>query len=156
MHPDNEATETDLEILSDTELFALELRWYEGRMLLYAEWLFAFVDRHRADISLLATGSREPVALVAATKRLIIQRGSLRMAAEMEDQIREIENELWYRGEKGEHDRAGIEAAWTLAHARAWRRWRICEYLFVVDRCASRIVGILESPAVDPTGSSPT
>jgi hypothetical protein len=128
------------------ETFALELRWYEGRMLPYAEWLMDFAGRHRAEILALAAGSGEPAALVAATKRLIVQRGSLRRAEELHDQIHEIENELWYRGEKGDHDRRRIQQEWTVANACAWRRWRIKEYLFVADRCAEELAATLANP----------
>src|SRR6267154_6384666 len=84
--------------LTEAERFGLELRWYEGRMLLYAEWLIAFVAQHRDEI-VLATAANDPTALLAATKCLIAQRGSIHLAGELKDQRREIENELWYRGE---------------------------------------------------------
>lgn len=129
--------------LTEDEQRALELRWDEGRLLQFADWLFAFVDGHREEILLLAGTPRDPVTLLAATKQLIARQGSLHMAAEMKDQRREIENEIRSRGEKGEHDRAGIQQEWTARHAAAWRRWRIREYLFVVDRSADRLAARL-------------
>lgn len=139
----------DFEHLNEAELRELELRWYEGLMLLYAEWLFAFVGRHRAEILHLASDPHEPASLLAATKRLIVQRGSINMGGELKDQMREIELELWYRGEKGDYDRARIQLEWTAEHAAAWRRWRIREYLFVADRCADRVAMLLLAPASD-------
>lgn len=144
MNPENAADAFDYTVLSEPERLALELRWYEGRMLPYAEWVLAFVERHRAELLAAANGSGDPGVLLAATKALIIERGSVHMAAELKDQMREIENELWYRGEKGEYDRAGIQADWTTRYAVAWRRWRIREYLFVTDRCAGRVVRVLQ------------
>lgn len=138
---------------AEAELFALELRWYEGRMLPYAEWLDHFVQRHRTEILARAGTANTPESLVEATKQLIVDRGSMHLAGELKDQLREIENELWYRGEKGEHDRAQIQLEWTACHADAWRRWRIREYLFVADRCAGRIVARLTTPWSAPTGS---
>ena len=135
--------------LTEAERFALELRWYKGHMLPYAEWLMAFVERHRDEILLGAGGADDPAALLDATRRLIAQRGSIDMVAEVKDQRREIENELWYRGEKGEHNRAGIQQDWTMRHAAAWRRWRIQEYLFIADRCASEVVALLQAPVSD-------
>ena len=44
------------EPLTEDELRVLELRWYEGRMLPFADWLFAFVDRNRDEILRLAGG----------------------------------------------------------------------------------------------------
>jgi len=134
--------------LTEAERFALELRWYEGRMLPYAEWLTAFVERHRDEILLAAGGANEPAALLTATKRLIAEFGSIHLAGELKDQKREIENELWYRGEKGECDRAGIQQDWTARHAAAWRRWRTQEYLFVADRCARQIVALLQTSTI--------
>ena len=129
--------------LDENELFALELLWYEGRMLPHSEWLMAFMDRHREEILRMAGAQRDPRALLAATKQLIVQRGSIDMGSELKDQKQEIQNELWYRGEKGEHDRVRIEQQWTAEHAAAWRRWRIKEYLFVADRCVERIAAEL-------------
>jgi hypothetical protein len=125
------------------ELHALELRWYKGEMLPYAEWLFAFVARNRAAILREGGAPGDPAALLAATKQLIRESGSLHLASELRDQMREIHNEVWYRGERGEHDRSRIQQEWTSQHAAAWRRWRIKEYLFVVDHCGNRIVAKL-------------
>ena len=69
------------------------------------------------------------------------------MAGELKDQKREIENELWYRGEEGNGNRSGIQLEWTARHAAEWRRWRIKEYLFVADRCACEIAALLRAPA---------
>jgi hypothetical protein len=136
----------EMEPLTDEERSALELRWYEGRMLPFSEWLLAFVDRHREEILRMAAERTDPENLLAAVNELIIRRGSMHMAKEMEDQKKEIENELWYRGEKGPCDRAGVQLEWTSRHAAAWRRWRIREYLFVVDRCAGLVVARLLEP----------
>ena len=140
--------------LTEAERFALELRWYEGRMLPYADWLTAFVERYHEEIRREAAGADEAAALLAATKRLIAQRGSIHMVGELKDQKREIENELWYRGEKGKCDRAGILLEWTARHAAAWRRWRIQEYLFVTDRCANQVVALLRTSVKDHAESS--
>ena len=153
MSPDDDAATPDFDRLSEAEHFALELRWYEGRMLPYAEWLMDFVERHRREILLASRGSREPAVLLAATKSVIIHRGSMHMAGELKDQMREIENELWYRGEKGEQDRAGIKLEWTARHAAAWRRWRIKEYLFVADRCGNRIAARLLAADAEGDGT---
>ncbi|HND62734.1 MAG TPA: hypothetical protein PLB90_14730 [Opitutaceae bacterium] len=135
------------EELTESEHFALELRWYEGKMLPYAEWVTEFAQRHHGEIRALTGGSLDPAALLGATKELIAQRGSLHMVAELRDQQQEIQNELWYRGEQGEHDRRGIQQAWAEKHASAWRQWRVKEYLFVANRCAAQVVSILLAPA---------
>ena len=113
-----------LDSLTEAERFGLELRWYEGGMLLYVERLISFVAQHREEIA-LAAAANDGASLLAATKRFIAQRGSIHLAAELKDQRQEIENELWYRGENGENCRRGISLDWTARHAAAWRRWRI-------------------------------
>ena len=102
----------------------------------------------RKKIALIGAGQiGGTLALLTATKALISQRGSLHMAEELLDQKREMENELWYRGEKGEFDRRRIQQAWTAQHAAAWRQWRVKEYLFVANRCAGQLVATLLAPA---------
>lgn len=147
MNADSANRSSDFKALTEAEQFALELRWYQERMLPYVDWIMALVERRREEILALANGSHEPAALLAATKCLIADCGTMHMAAELKDQMQEIERELWYRGEKGEHNRAGIKQEWTTRHAASWRRWRVKEYLFVADRCASRIVAVLQAPA---------
>ncbi len=146
-HEDSPAA---LHHFADAERHALELRWYKGEMLPYAEWVFAFVERNRAAILREGGAQTDPAALLAVTKQLIRESGSLHLASELRDQMREIHNEVWYRGERGEHDRNRIQEEWTRTHAAAWRQWRIKEYLFVVDHCGSRVVAqLLEEDAGD-------
>ena len=137
---------------SEAELTALELRWYSGQLLRHVEWLLGFADRHRTEILALAAESPDPAALLLATKQLIVQRGSVHLAGELKDQLREIENELWYRGKEGDFDRSRIQLDWTAAHAATWRRWRIREYIFVTGRCEARVLAILALP---PPPSAP-
>jgi hypothetical protein len=146
MNADSTGSPADFRALSEREQFALELRWYQEGMLPYVDWIMEFVERRRDEILESAQGAHEPDVWLAVTKRLIAERGTMHMAAEMKDQMKEIERELWLRGEKGEHDRAGIKLEWTKLHGAAWRRWRVQEYLFVADRCADRIVAVLETP----------
>lgn len=134
---------TSLPAPDDQELFSLELRWYEGRMLRYVEWLLDFAERNREEILSAAGPEPDPRALLAETKRRITQLGSVHLPGELSDQRREMENELWYQGERGVHDRAAIQLQWCTRHAAAWRRWRIHEYLFVADRCEHLIAGAL-------------
>lgn len=155
MNPNPDPDFTAYCTFSADELRTLELRWYEGRMLLYVEWLEAFVGRHRAEILALANGSAVPDDLLAAAKRLIFDRGSVHMAGELRDQAKEIENELWYRGEKGDYNRPVIEANWAYNHGPDWRRWRVREYLFVADRCAGRVVRLLQPPSSAPHEPAP-
>ena len=88
--------------------------------------------------------------LVAVVKDLIGQRGTMHLAAELKDQMREMEKELWYSGEQDPRARAEIKQQWTTRHAAAWRRWRIQEYLFVVGLCREEIAARLQDPGRPP------
>lgn len=143
MNPDDATDADEISRLTEAERAALEIRWYEGKMLHFVELLLAFVGRHRTEILHGAGGAVEPAALLMATKRFILLRGSVHMPSELTDQKLEMENECWYRGQEGQHDRTSIQVGWAQRHGKPWRQWRIREYLFVVDCCAERIVGIL-------------
>lgn len=106
----------------------------------YVDWIMDFVTKHRSEILALAGDDASPKILLETTKQIIADQGSIHLPAELKDQLTEIQNALWYAGEKGDHDRAQIAQDWTILHAAAWRRWRICEYHFVANRIADRIV----------------
>jgi hypothetical protein len=135
-----------IESLTAEEQQALEIRWYEGRMLPYVEWIHAFAEKHRAEVLRLAGPHPSPDQLVATVRQLIVQRGSMHMAAELKDQMREMEKELWYSGEKDERARSEIKQRWTTRHAAAWRSWRIKEYLFVAGLCREQLAAQLQPP----------
>ena len=63
----------------------------------------------------------------------------------MADQIKEINNEIWYRGEHGDYDRGKIQEEWAMRYASMWRNFRIKEILYVADQKASEINDILNS-----------
>lgn len=135
-----------IESLTPEEQQALEIRWYEGKMLPYVEWIHDFAAKHRQEILRLAGPGATAEQLVVAVKELIAQRGTMHLAAELKDQMREMEKELWYRGELDSRARAEIKQQWTVRHAAAWRRWRIKEYLFVVGLCRDELAAQLQNP----------
>jgi hypothetical protein len=130
---------SDIEPANEGERIALELTWARGALDRYLERLLRFVERNRDEIQLLA-GSDEPVALAEAAKRVVARAGHVDLSSEMRDQVQRICDEIWIRGERGDYDRAHITQEWTSKHAANWRRWRIKEYVFVIDRHAEEIV----------------
>jgi hypothetical protein len=58
----------------------------------------------------------------------------------MADQIKEINNEIWFRGEHGDFDRSKIQEEWAVRFAGQWRSWRVKEILYVVDRMGPEIL----------------
>lgn len=158
------------------EAVALEIAWARGTLDRHVERILAFVDRNRDDIVQLAgslvrePGGREAdagtptrtlpqlapraVALLDAVKCVVGRAGAVHLASEMRDQLQVIRDELWIRGERGDYDRAYITEEWTSLHAANWRRWRLKEYAFVIDRSAERILARLES-AERPSADEP-
>lgn len=110
----------------------------------HAVRLVEFIERHRGEILALAGPTADAGAKLMTLKRQIVQQQSVCSQSEMMDQARAIHDEIWYRGERGEYDRRHIAHEWASRHAEAWRRWRLKEYLFVVDRCADRMLAHLD------------
>jgi len=130
---------SNFEPANDAERATLEASWAQGRLQRHLARLLEFIDRHRADLCLLATDPQDPLAIVHATKRLIIHVGTVHHRSEMDDQLRAIHDEIWICGEKGSYDRAFITRDWTSRHASNWRCWRLKEYLFVADHSVEAI-----------------
>lgn len=144
------------------EAVALELAWARGSLDCHIERLLGFIDRNRDDIVQLAaerlrapqtddaapsiaTRAEAPhpiegAALLDAVKRVVGRAGAVHLASEMRDQLQVIRDELWIRGERGDYDKAHITEEWTSRHAANWRRWRLKEYAFVIDRVADRVL----------------
>jgi hypothetical protein len=152
MNADHNSRTPELLPLTDAQRFALELRWYEGKMFRYVDLLTGFAARHRSEILCEAGEARDPAALCEATKRFILQVGYVHMPSELTDQKIEMANECWYRGQEGRHDRADIMITWAHSHGRTWREWRLREYLFVVDRCSDKIADTLLPSAASAEG----
>jgi hypothetical protein len=136
----------DIHSLNEAELQALENYWRCGQLQSRSDAIVNFVECHRDEILELAGENRDSAALIAATQRLICAYRSLDLPAELQDQIHEINNEIWYRGQKGDYDRARIQREWAEQHAPNWRRWRIIEYLYVTYHLADVVVARICQP----------
>ncbi len=133
----------DIEPANQDELKALSIEWDTGRLAGVSSHLLEFIERHRAEILEIARDSWAPADLVAATREMVRRRGFIHLPTDMADQIREISNEIWYHGERGDYNRAKIQEEWTVKHALTWRKWRVKQILYVVDRRASDVVTAL-------------
>lgn len=141
----DECETASVEIISAAERAELERRWSNDELRHRHEQVLAFARAQRAEILQLANGSREPMAMAAAARRLIARLRSVHQPSEMRDQVREMHNEIWYCGQRGDYDHPRIQQEWTARHASSWRRWRIKEYLFLAERCAGEIADIIHS-----------
>jgi len=135
---------------NDCEREALERRWYAGELWRHYAQLLEFLARHRHEFQPSASAPPDADTVVAGVKRLIVHTGSIHHSAEMHDQIEAIRKEIWIRGEQGNHDRETIARLWAECHAESFRRWRLKEYVYVVDRCAPEIVAHLVSQGAVP------
>ena len=139
-----------IDFLNEEERRVLELEWYGGHLLAHADRLMLFVLNNLEEIQSLAGGANATqTELVRAVQKLVTQRGSVHLPSELSDQVKEMHNEIWYRGQKGDYDRSRIQAEWTALYAEEWRQWRITQYKFVAAHCADRIG---RKFGVSPTG----
>jgi hypothetical protein len=125
------------------ELKTLKTEWESGKLSGISAHLLEFVDRHRDEILAAANFSYAPDELIAAVRQIVKLRGFIHLPLDMADQIREISNEIWYHGERGDFNRAKIQEEWTVKHAQTWRKWRVKQILYVVDRRASDVAAAL-------------
>ncbi|MDB5048881.1 MAG: hypothetical protein JWO30_1952 [Fibrobacteres bacterium] len=129
----------------DEELKIIEGLYKAGQLNSICAHLLEFVSRHREEIKAMAIRNhRVDNTVVDATKQLIQHRGSIHLPSEMADQIKEINNEIWYRGEHGDYNRSKIQEEWAMRYASMWRNFRIKEILFVCDQKAPEIETILK------------
>jgi len=129
----------------DEETRIIEGLYKAGQLNNICAHLLEFVSRHREEILTMASRNhRADKSNVEATKQLIQHRGSIHLPSEMADQIKEINNEIWYRGEHGDYNRSKIQEEWAMRYASMWRNFRIKEILYVCDQKAQDIETILK------------
>lgn len=128
---------------SPEERSALERQWADGRLAHHHHQVLAFIREQRAEIRRLAGERRDAVSLVTALQQLISTLRTVHHPSEMRDQMREMHNEIWYCGQRGEYDTDRIKLEWVARHGSNWRRWRIKEYLFVAEHCAAELDALL-------------
>ncbi len=139
----NKGAQQEVEPATQSELKTLKTEWESGKLDGISAHLLEFVERHRTDILDLARFSYAPDELLAAVHQCVRQRGFIHLPLDMADQIREISNEIWYHGERGDFNRAKIQEEWTVKHAQTWRKWRVKQILYVVDRRAGDVAAAL-------------
>lgn len=121
----------------------IEELYKSGQLNNISHHLLEFVSRHRNEIKAIAKVTRGKNANIDATKQLIQHRGSIHLPSEMADQIKEINNEIWYRGEHGDYDRAKIQEEWAMLYASMWRNFRVKEILYVAEQKTTEINEII-------------
>lgn len=127
----------------EEQIRIIEDLYKSGQLNNICHHLLEFVSRHRDEIKAIANVTRGKNANIDATKQLIQHRGSIHLPSEMADQIKEINNEIWYRGEHGDYERAKIQEEWAMLYASMWRNFRVKEILYVAEQKTKEINDIL-------------
>jgi hypothetical protein len=122
----------------------LETKFSKGELDHVQKYLFSFVTEHRDEIRQIAHESQDKEALVNATRTLIEKRGSVHLPSEMAEQIKEINREIWYQGEKGNQDKSQISEEWNQQYSLKWREGRKIELLFLINKNRESIFDLLK------------
>ena len=136
------------------ELEELKTEWEKGRLASIARDLLEFVRNHRADIleyrekhlkKLRGVQPSDDLAL----RQYILQVRSISPQGEIKDQLKEIESEIWYRGENegGQVNRQDVAREWCMRHAPGWRDHRVMAIIFVLDKMKDELLAILNQSA---------
>jgi len=133
----------EVEPTTQEEMKTLNAEWESGKLSAISAHLLEFVERHRTDILEQSNFSFSPEELLKAARHIVRLRGFIHLPSDMADQIREISNEIWYHGERGDFNRAKIQEEWTVKHAQTWRKWRVKQILYVIDRRAGDVTAAL-------------
>jgi hypothetical protein len=133
----------EVEPTTQEEMKTLNAEWESGKLSGISAHLLEFIERHRQDILEQSAFSYAPEELLSAARHIVKLRGFIHLPSDMADQIREISNEIWYHGERGDFNRAKIQEEWTVKHAQTWRKWRVKQILYVIDRRASDVAAAL-------------
>jgi len=130
---------------------AVEEKYRKGDLRLTESRLIGFVERHREEILEIAYDeSSDPndEALLEAVALFVLSKGTIHPPSEMADLIREINREVWYRGEQGVQDSRKVAEEWQEKYAAKWREARLFEAFVVMEHCSGILLERLRGVAV--------
>ena len=122
----------------------VERKYSEGALKQIETYLLDFVERHLEEIIDTATenGAAEDEDILTAVKAEILARGSIQPAAELAEMIREINKEIWYKGEASNRSQNPkyIAEQWQAEYAVKWREARLFEIFVILEHCANSVL----------------
>jgi hypothetical protein len=125
----------------------VEEKYRKGELRLTENRLIGFVERHRDEILEIAyddASDPDDEILLDSVRFFIISKGTIHPPSEMADLIREINREVWYRGEQeGVQDSRKVAEEWQEKYAAKWREARLFEAFVVLEHCSAAIVSRL-------------
>ena len=122
---------------------SLEEKFENGELATIQKQLNDFIERHKSDIKKKVNEKDNPNDFFTILYQEIDRRGSIHIPSEMADQIKEINKEIWYRGEDGSTDRRVITEEWTQRYSIMWRQARKKEILFVLRKCKDDFLALI-------------
>ena len=121
-----------------------EKKYNEGALKQTEAYLLDFVERHLEEIIDIATenGEAQDDDILNAVKGEILARGSIQPAAELADMIKEINKEIWYKGEASNRrpNPKHISEQWQAEYAEKWHEARLFEIFVVLEHSASNVL----------------
>jgi hypothetical protein len=125
-------------------LEAAEKKYNSGDLKQIELHLLDFVDRHLEEINDIAheDGSATDDDILDAVKGEILARGSIQPAAELADIIKEINKEIWYKGEAENRSQnpKDIAEIWQAEYAAKWQEARLFETFVVLEHCINLVL----------------
>jgi hypothetical protein len=121
-----------------------EKKYREGTLKQTEAYLLDFVDRHLEEIIDIANDGSEvrDDDILDAVKGEILVRGTIQPAAELAEIIKEINKEIWYRGEAEHQSQTPKDIAemWQEKYAAKWQEARLFEIFVVLEHCSNSIL----------------
>ena len=121
-----------------------EKKYNEGALKQTETYLMDFVERHSEEIMDIANdnGNAKDEDILDAVKGEILARGSIQPAAELAEIIKEINKEIWYRGEieNQSQNPKDIAEQWQAEYAIKWHEAKLFEIFVVLEHCASAVL----------------
>jgi hypothetical protein len=121
-----------------------EKKYKNGTLKQTEAYLMAFVERHLEEIMDIAndSGNANDEDILDAVKGEILARGSIQPAAELAEIIKEINKEIWYRGEAENQSQNPKDVAelWQAEYAAKWHEARLFETFVVLEHCTNTVL----------------
>jgi hypothetical protein len=121
-----------------------EKKYQDGTLRQTETYLLDFVERHLEEIIDIANedGEAKDEDILNAIKGEILARGSIQPAAELADMIKEINKEIWYKGETENQSQNPkyIAEQWQAEYAIKWREAKLFEAFVVLEHCTSVVL----------------
>jgi hypothetical protein len=126
-------------------LEAAENKYHNGDLKHIELHLLDFVDRHLEEIIDIAnedSGCATDEDILDSIKGEILARGSIQPAAELAEIIKEINREIWYRGEEERKSQnpKDIAEIWQAEYAVKWQEARLFETFVVLEHCKNSVL----------------